>query len=163
MKLNTTNNWVVVVEKLLTIRRATLKDLPQILELEKRNGQPTNEDLHTLFELDNPNEKCSFFVATHDGRIIGYSRMHLYRWNNSAYIITLLVDSEHRRKGIGTRLLQAMENYAKENKARVLLFDTSIDNTPALELYFKKDFKICGYNDRIYQSGKIALYLAKEL
>jgi len=163
MKLKATNDCIVVVEKLLAIRKATLKDLPSILELEKRNGQPTNEDLRTLFELDNPNEKCRFFVAEDNGGIIGYSRMHLYRWNNSAYIITLLVDAEHRRKGIGTRLLQAMENFAKENKARVLLFDTSTDNTPALQLYFKKDFKICGYNDRIYQSGKIALYLAKEL
>jgi ribosomal protein S18 acetylase RimI-like enzyme len=151
---------VIVV---LETRVATLKDLPSILELEKKNGAPTNEDLRILFEVDNSNEKCRFFVAGEDEDIVGYSRIHLYRWNNSAYIITILVDAEHRRRGIGTRLLKAMEDFARKNKARVLLFDFASDNASALQLCFKNDFKMCGYNDKIYPNGKIALYLAKEL
>jgi ribosomal protein S18 acetylase RimI-like enzyme len=149
--------------KMVTVRVATLKDLNGILELERRNNQPTEENLQALFGLDNPNEKCYFFVAGHDGKILGYSRMHFYKWNTSAYIITLLVDAEQRRKGIGTRLLKFMEDFAREKRARILLFDTSTDNAPALQLYFKNGFKICGYNDKIYENGKIALYLAKEL
>ncbi|MGQ9743226.1 MAG: GNAT family N-acetyltransferase [Candidatus Bathycorpusculaceae bacterium] len=148
---------------MVTVRVATLKDLRSILELEKKDGQPAKEDLHALFKLDNPNEKCYFFVAEHDGKILGYSRMHIYRWNSSAYIISLLVDAEHRRKGIGTLLLKAMENFAREKRARILMFDTSTDNAPALQLYFKNGFRICGYNDKIYEDGKIAIYLAKEL
>jgi len=139
-----------------------LKDLPQILGLAKRNGENISENLHVLFKLENPNEKYSFFVAEDDGKILGYSRIHLYRWNNSAFIISLLVDAEYRRMGIGTRLLKAMEDFARESKARVLMFDTSPDNAAALQLYFKNGFKVCGYNDKIYRDGKIALYLAKE-
>jgi len=142
---------------------ATTDDLPQILDLEKRNGVITNEDLYALFEIDNPNEKYKFLVAEDDGKIVGYSRIHLYKWNNSAYIITVLVDAKHRRRGIGTCLLNTMENFARKSKARVLMFDTSSDNTPALQLYFKNGFRICGYNDKSYINGKIALYLAKEL
>ena len=143
---------------------AMLKDLPSIFELEKRNGEPTlNEDLHALFKVRNPNEKYKFFIAEDNSEIVGYSRMHLYRWNNSAYIISLLVDTKHRRKDIGTHLLRAMETFAKENKARILMFDASPDNAPVLQLYFKNGFRICGYNDKIYRDGKIALYLAKEL
>jgi ribosomal protein S18 acetylase RimI-like enzyme len=149
--------------KMVTVRVATLKDLNGILELERRNNQPTKEDLQALFGLDNPNEKCYFFVAVHDGKILGYSRMHFYKWNNSAYIITLLVDAEQRRKGIGTLLLKFMEDFAREKRARILLFDTSTDNAPALQLYFKNGFRICGYNDKIYENRKTALYLAKEL
>jgi ribosomal protein S18 acetylase RimI-like enzyme len=147
----------------VTIRVANLKDLRSILELEKRNGQLTKEDLRALFKFDNPNEKCYFFVAEKDCKILGYSRMHFYKWNNSAYIISLLVDAEHRRKGIGTHLLKFMEDFAREKRARVLMFDTSTDNAPALQLYFKNGFRICGYNDKIYENEKIALYLAKEL
>ncbi|MDH5787510.1 MAG: GNAT family N-acetyltransferase, partial [Candidatus Bathyarchaeota archaeon] len=77
--------------RLLEIRLATIKDLPSIQQLEKRNGEPTNEDLRVLFEVDNPNEKCRFFVAEENGKVVGYSRMHFYRWNNSAYVITVLV------------------------------------------------------------------------
>jgi len=145
------------------IRMATLKDLPQILELERKSSESSNEDLQALFKLNNPNEKCKFFVAQSDDKIIGFSRIHLYRWNNSAVIISVLVDVEHRRRGIGTRLLKVMENFARKSKARVLMFDTSPDNAPALQLYFKNGFRICGYNDKIYQTRKIALYLAKEL
>ena len=52
---------------------------------------------------------------------------------------------------------------ARKGKARVLMFDASPDNAPALQLYFKNGFKVCGYNDKIYQDRKTALYLAKEL
>ncbi len=142
---------------------ATANDLPQILDLEKRNGVITNEDLRSLFEIDNPNEKYRFLVAEDGGKIVGYSRIHLYKWNNSAYIITVLVDVGHRRRGIGTSLLNTMEDFARKSKVRVLMFDTSSDNTPALQLYFKNGFRICGFNDRSYINGKIALYLAKEL
>lgn len=149
--------------RLLKIRIAILKDLPNIRELEKRNGESTSEDLHALFQVENPNEKCRFFVAEESGKMIGYSRMHIYRWNNSALITTVLVDLQHRRRGIGTRLLKAMEDFARENKARVLMTDVPPDNVPAIQLDFKNGFKICGYNDKIYQDGKTAIYLAKEL
>jgi ribosomal protein S18 acetylase RimI-like enzyme len=142
---------------------ATVNDLPQILELEKRHDVITNENLRSLFEIDNPNEKYKFLVAEDDGKIVGYSRIHLYKWNNSAYIITVLVDVGHRRRGIGTSLLNTMEDFARKSKSRVLMFDTSFDNAPALLLYFKNGFRICGYNDKSYINGKIALYLAKEL
>ncbi len=59
-------------------------------------------------------------------------------------------------------MLKAMENFAKERGAGVLMFDTAIDNIPALNLYFKNGFKICGYNSKLYDD-KTALYLAKEL
>lgn len=148
---------------MLKVRMATLKDLPQILALEKRNGLPSNEDLGALFEVDNLNEKCRFFVAEDEDKIVGYSRLHLYRWNNSALITTVLVDAEHRRMGIGTGLLRAMEDFARESRARVLMTDVPPDNVPALQLDLKNGFKICGYNDKIYQDGKTAIYLAKEL
>lgn len=148
---------------MVKVRIATLKDLDEILDLEKRNGEPTKEDLRALFALKNPNEKCFFFVAEENDRIVGYSRIHFYRWNNSAYVITVLVDSRYRRRGVGTALLKAMEAFSKKNKARVIMFDTAIDNTPALQLYFKNGYRICGCNDKIYHNGKVALYLAKEL
>lgn len=147
----------------MKVRIATLEDLPRILALEKRNGLPSNEDLRVLFEVDNPNERCRFFVAEDEDEIVGYSRMHLYRWNNSAFITTVLVDAEHRRKGIGTRLLKATEDFARESKARILMVDTPPDNAPALQLYFKNGFEICGYTDKKYQDGKTAIYFAKEL
>jgi ribosomal-protein-alanine N-acetyltransferase len=145
------------------IRVAEQADLPKIIELIKRNREPLNEDLEAVFNLKNPNEKCQFFVAEEEGKIVGFSRVHVYRWNKSAYVINLLVDAGHRRRGIGSLLLKTMEEFARENGARVIMFDTAIDNIPALNLYFKNGFKICGYNEKLYDDAKTALYLAKDL
>jgi ribosomal-protein-alanine N-acetyltransferase len=145
------------------IRIAEQADLPKIIELIKRNREPLNEDLEAVFNLKNPNEKCQFFVAEEEGKIVGFSRVHFYRWNKSAYVINLLVDAGYRRRGIGSLLLRTMEEFARENGARVIMFDTAIDNIPALNLYFKNGFKICGYNEKLYDDAKTALYLAKDL
>jgi len=145
------------------IRIAEQADLPKIIELIKRNREPLNEDLEAVFNLKNPNEKCRFFVAEENGIIVGFARVHFYRWNRSAYVINLLVDADYRRRGIGSLLLKTMEEFAGENGARVIMFDTAIDNIPALNLYFKNGFKICGYNEKLYDNAKTALYLAKEL
>jgi len=145
------------------IRVAETADLPKIIEIIKRNGEPLNEDLGAIFNTESPNEKCRFFVAEEDGKMVGFGRVHFYRWNKSAYVINLLVDASYRRRGIGFLLLKAMEEFARENDARVIMFDTAIDNILALNLYFKSGFKICGYNEKLYDNGKTALYLAKEL
>jgi len=145
------------------IRVAEPADLPKIIELIKRNKEPLNEDLEAIFNFESPNEKCRFFIAEENGEIVGFGRVHFYGWNRSAYVINLLVDADYRRRGIGSLLLKTMEDFARENGARVILFDTAIDNIPALNLYFKNGFKICGYNERLYGNGKTALYLAKEL
>ena len=58
---------------MFTVRIATLKDLPGVIELEKRSGQRINEDLRALFNVNNPNEKYKFFKAEEDGKIVGYS------------------------------------------------------------------------------------------
>jgi len=52
--------------------------------------------------------------------MVGFGRVHFYRWNKSAYVINLLVDASYRRRGIGFLLLKAMEEFARENDARVI-------------------------------------------
>ncbi|MEM0357422.1 MAG: GNAT family N-acetyltransferase [Candidatus Bathyarchaeia archaeon] len=148
---------------MVKIRQATIKDLSAIKVLIKNNDEIVNEDLEALFTVKNPNEEYKMFVAEDDGKVIGFSRVHFYKWNRSAYAINLLVDVGCRRRGVGTLLLKAMEDFAREKEARVLMFDTAVDNVPALNLYLKNGFRVCGYNDKLYESGKTAVYLAKEL
>ena len=81
------------------IRVAETADLPKIIEIIKRNGEPLNEDLGAIFNTESPNEKCRFFVAEEDGKMVGFGRVHFYRWNKSAYVINLLVDASYRRRG----------------------------------------------------------------
>jgi N-acetylglutamate synthase-like GNAT family acetyltransferase len=89
-------------------------DLPKIIELIKRNKEPLNEDLEAIFNFESPNEKCRFFIAEENGEIVGFGRVHFYRWNRSAYVINLLVDAGYRQRGIGSLLLKTMEDFARK-------------------------------------------------
>jgi ribosomal protein S18 acetylase RimI-like enzyme len=148
---------------MVKVREAKIEDLPAIIALIERNNESLSEDLAALFRVENPNEEYKLFVAEEDDKIVGFLRVHFYKWNRSAYVINLLVDVGYRRRGIGNLLLKTTEEFAKKKKARILMFDTTVDNIPALNLYLKSGFRICGYNDKLYESGKTAIYLAKEL
>ncbi|MEM2518425.1 MAG: hypothetical protein QXO49_05680, partial [Candidatus Bathyarchaeia archaeon] len=77
---------------MVKVRQATIRDLPAIIALIKNNNETISEDLEALFTIKNPNEEYKMFVAEDDGKVIGFSRVHFYKWNRSAYAINLLVD-----------------------------------------------------------------------
>jgi len=145
----------------MSVRKATLKDLKCILELERRYFGPPREDFRSLIELKTPNEECVFFVAEENEKIIGYSRMHLFRWYEGAHIVTIVVDENYRRKGYGKMLMKEMEDYAKNKGMKVLTLDTVPDNSEALIFYIKNGYKICGYKENL--NGKSTVYLSKKL
>ncbi|MGC8997949.1 MAG: GNAT family N-acetyltransferase [Candidatus Bathyarchaeia archaeon] len=147
---------------MLKIRVAEQNDLPKIIELIKRNKEPLNEDLGLFSILKAQTRSADSLLQKRMAKLLFWESA-FYRWNRSAYVINLLVDAGYRRRGIGSLLRKTMDEFARENGARVLMFDTAIDNIPALNLYFKNDFKICGYNEKLYDIAKTALYLAKEL
>ena len=52
-----------------------------------------------------------------------------------AHIFLLYVSPEHRRKGIGTALMQYVENWAKQRGDHQIALQVFQTNTPALNLY----------------------------
>ena len=52
-----------------------------------------------------------------------------------AHIFLLYVSPEHRRKGIGTALMQYVENWAKQRGDNQIALQVFQTNTPALNLY----------------------------
>ena len=89
-------------------------------------------------------------VAEEDGRILGYacvltavsSEAELdevaYRY---ASIEDLVVASDHRRRGLGSRLLKACEDIARAEGARWLRISVLADNASAVRAYGKFGFK----------------------
>jgi len=56
-----------------------------------------------------------------------------------AWIDELFVEPSHRRKGIGTQLLDLAEQASREHRAKVLHLEVSHGN-PAIELYRRRGF-----------------------
>jgi ribosomal protein S18 acetylase RimI-like enzyme len=66
-----------------------------------------------------------------------------------AYVSDLVVRSAHRREGIGRKLLDAAEAYAREAGATVLRINVLANNTGAAELYDR-----AGFAQRLLQLSK---------
>ena len=69
---------------------------------------------------------------------------------DEAEILTLGVGKDHRRHGIGRRLVEALSRAAKKAEARRLFLEVAADNVAALMLYKKLGFQEVGRRKGYY-------------
>ncbi len=102
------------------------------------------------------------FVAD-DGAVRGYIEVTASEWNQVAHIENFAIAPAYRHKGIGTRLLRAALDWAREKKLRAAMLNTSTKDYPAICFYQKQGFTFCGFNDQLYPNRDIALLFALSL
>lgn len=79
-------------------------------------------------------------VAEEGGRIVGFI---LSEENPPlAHIITLDVDADHRRKGVGAVLLEKLESNLAARGVRSILLETAIGNEPAVAFWKSRGYRI---------------------
>ena len=79
-----------------------------------------------------------------------------------AHIITLDVAEAHRRSGIGSMLLTAMENNMGEQGVHTVLLETAVDNEAAVAFWQRHGYRIEGVLKRYYL-GRIDAYEMRKL
>lgn len=79
------------------------------------------------------------------------------------WIHYLIVASDVRRRGVGSRLLNEALTWAQEKKLRAVMTNISTKNYPASAFLQKHGFTFCGFNDRYYHNRDIALFFARTL
>jgi len=85
-----------------------------------------------------PSADCT--VAEDGGRIVGFI---LTEENPPlAHIVTLDVDSKHRRHGVGTLLLETQEANLAGRGVRSILLETAIDNEAAVAFWKGRGYRI---------------------
>jgi ribosomal protein S18 acetylase RimI-like enzyme len=104
----------------------------------------------------------ALFVAE-EGAIRGYVDVTESGWNQAACINNLAIAPGYRRRGIGTQLMQAVFEWARQKKLVTALLDTSTKDHPAICFYQKLGFLFCGFNDQLYPNHDIALLYALNL
>jgi RimJ/RimL family protein N-acetyltransferase len=100
------------------------------------------DEIRDILSRDNQ----TIFVAENDGQLIGYLTAcgGKYKRNRqTAYIITGILQG-FTSQGIGTRLFEEMERWAKEKKFHRLELNVMVHNEAALALYRKIGFEIEG-------------------
>ena len=130
----------------MKIRKAKLSDLNRINNLNKKYFKEIR-DFKSLLK----NSDDILIVLENDKEIIAFSGIHLNKWNNTARIIDIFVHPDHRRRGLGGKLVKELIALAKKKKVRTLIAEAPSLN-PVLKLYKKNGFRKCGYNDRYYSN-----------
>ena len=100
-------------------------------------------------------EEPRAFAAVRKGEQIGWIQIGYEKWNNRMRVWELLVKKEHRKKGIGTQLMQHAIKLAKERGARMLVLETQSCNTKAIEFYLKRGYEFIGFDTTAYSNEDI--------
>lgn len=115
----------------------TVENQIQVLFSELSDIQTT--PLEKLFQLAEPPH---IVVCTGENKIIGMATMIVYDVisGRKAWIEDVVVSSNHRQKGIGERLVQALIDKAKELEINTLLLYSNPKREAAHRLYKRMGF-----------------------
>lgn len=99
-------------------------------------------------------------VACYGDVLIGCAAGEVQDWSHTFLLHTLIVHPRARRRGVGRLLLDALKETAVQDGCRRLNVMVQSKNYPAIQFARKEGFAFCGYNDRYYPNGDIALFFS---
>lgn len=144
----------------MRIRAAEPEDLPAIVEIEglcfpEETAFPPGMFAYlirysiVLVASKSDHEVVGFIIGYPSGRV--------------GAIYTLDVHPDYRRRGIGSRLIAALEEELQAYGAKSIKLEAAIDNPDALELYRRSGYKESELVRNYYGRGKNAVRMWKGL
>ena len=127
----------------MNIRKGTKEDYSQVLELiqELANYENApNEVTNTIERMEEDSDIFNLIVAEDDNTIIGIAIFFPYysTWKGRCiYLEDIVVTENQRGKGIGKLLFDKVVYFAKEYKAKRLMWQVLDWNKPAINFYKK--------------------------
>ena len=111
------------------------------------------ENIITHYERVKDDERYKTFVALFNGEAVGFiSSVWSYQIGCEVgflHIVALAIKTEMQNRGIGTKLIEQIENYAKEKKIGSIILNTGVQRTNAHVFYKSK-----GYDNRSWCFNK---------
>jgi ribosomal protein S18 acetylase RimI-like enzyme len=83
--------------------------------------------------------------------------------SEAAVLHAIAVVRGERGKGVGYRLMQVFERLAREQNVRRLELCTADCNLAALDLFYRRGFRLLRRRERFYERGQDACLLVKDL
>lgn len=126
------------------IRVMEQRDLEQVAELEKRCFFESWS--YRLLEAGIHSEYDIYYVWEQEGRILGYCNLRLLAGEGEIQRIAVL--PEYRRLGLGRKMMDAMTDYARVNRASAVSLEVRESNLAARNLY-----ESCGFAAEAVRKG----------
>lgn len=166
----------------MQMQRVTPSDIAQVAELFNRYAEqevvykklPEAEFEHTFITPKQQVKKINLTAKAETGEVIGFASGSLVTGKDIAYVTFVLVDKAHRRQGVGSRLLAALEAALQQeaeqplHKYQMIFFNPVTltwivpgtpghdhPNAPGVDvasdayIFFKNQ----GYTDRVFQNS----------
>jgi ribosomal-protein-alanine N-acetyltransferase len=124
-----------------------MDDVPAVLEIERLSFSSPWPAYAFEHELS-ANRLARYIVSRLDGRVVGFAGIWLMV--DEAHITTFGVHPEHRRRGIGRRMLLRLAELAVELGAVRMTLEVRVSNTAAQALYGSFGFRIAGRRPNYY-------------
>jgi len=134
---------------LLKIEKASINDLDRLCEIEMKCFET---EAFTKQQIAYLLTDSVILVSKVKEEIVGFiiGKTYMDEKPATGQILTIDVSPEHRRKGIGQRLLQEIEKTFKDKGVRTCFLEARENNFVALSLYQKFGYKRVGRLENYY-------------
>jgi len=113
-------------------------------------------------ELTTHWQRQACFLVAYDefGEVLGFVDGYPEPWQNQLLVLNFVIDRPHRQQGIGTKLLKATKEWAIYHGLHRFTVEMQTKNHPAISFFQKHGLEFCGYNEKYYANGDIALFFS---
>jgi ribosomal protein S18 acetylase RimI-like enzyme len=108
-------------------------------------------------------EQCFLTIRNLEGEIVGFIDALAQPWQDTLWVFNLVIDPNYRRQGFGTALLKAANDWALNQNLGRLMLEIQTKNHPAISFAQKHGLQFCGFNERYYPNGDIALFFSRPI
>ena len=143
----------------LKIKLATKKHLEAVSKLERQNILTNVISFEEICKM-HKNETYKIFVAEFNDEIAGFVILQI---TDEINIVSIAVKKEFQNLGIGTKLIEKAENFARKNKINALSLEVNEKNITAFLLYKKLGFKLRRKRKNYYADGATCLEMFKQI
>ena len=148
------------MEQTVHLRKANLRDIPAILEIEQecfREDSFSREQFAYLIGRS----KGTFYVVVEQEQIIAYISLLLHAGTRYLRIYSIAVHPDFRGRKLGQLLMEQTIATAHDCKAAKITLEVKVTNTPAIRLYMKNGFIPAGIKPCYYHDGSDAIYMQR--
>ncbi|MBA3633368.1 MAG: ribosomal protein S18-alanine N-acetyltransferase [Acidobacteria bacterium] len=146
------------------IRPLTNQYLKEILKLNLRCFKAgENYTKHTFSYLLNEPNSLSYRIVTPHQSIIGFIFVMVDIKDGTGHITTVAVAPEHRRRGLGIKLLRHTEEALRKRGISTMMLEVRVGNIAAQNLYRGYDYTIVQRLPKYYSNGEDGFLMVKSL
>jgi ribosomal protein S18 acetylase RimI-like enzyme len=149
-------------EAVAVIRRATPRDAQLIRELSQVSFSEYDPRASRTTANMMREPEARTLVAEHDGKLLGFIILR-HRAGSALAVNAIAVAPSERGRGVGKRLMQAAERYAKSHGIGRITLCTAQANLAALDLFLRRGFSITSRTAVYYWRGQPACMLEKPI